>query len=297
MNTNHLPVRHRVALRSQSVAVVLAMFSVLWVAARADAQEPALFPLFAMDNGMTKIESVEKKASVLKELGYTGIGWRPGNDTAATLAELNKHDLEMYTSYIGVRVDGDDVSIENALREIELLKGTGTRIWLVIQGNAETDQVPVKAIRQIADSAAQAHLEVVLYPHVNCITDTALSCLRLAEKADRKNVGLSFNLCHFLKQNDETDLSDTLHRIAPLLRLVQVSGADSGNTQEMGWDRLIQPVGQGTFDMANLVRLLHEIDYIGPVAVMGYKIPGDDYENLKQSMRAWKMLVASAESR
>jgi sugar phosphate isomerase/epimerase len=291
MKTNLSQCRHRAALRLALFAIALLMSGIHFAAADAEAKEPAEFPLFAMDNGMTKIEPLEKKATVLKELGYTGIGWRPGNDTAAALAELKKHRLKMHTSYIGVTVDNDGFSVENAIKEIELLSGGDTRIWLVVRGQAETDESPVNAIGQIADKAAEAGLEVVLYPHVNCITDTALTCLRLAEKANRKNVGLSFNLCHFLKQNDERELADTLRRVAPFLRVVQVSGADSGNTKEMGWERLIQPVGQGSFEMSNLIRLLREIHYSGPVALMGYKIPGDDYLHLRQSIAAWNALV------
>ena len=50
---------------------------------------------------------------------------------------------------------------------------------------------------------------------------------------------------------------------APHLFLVSINGADAGETQKMGWNRLIQTLDRGTFDNGKLLRLLDEIGYRG----------------------------------
>jgi len=70
---------------------------------------------------------------------------------------------------------------------------------------------------------------------------------------------VTFNLCHFLKQNDAADLGKTLRAAAPKLLSVSINGADSGDTKAMGWDRLIRPLGEDTFDVASVMRLLDEV--------------------------------------
>ena len=64
------------------------------------------------------------------------------------------------------------------------------------------------------------------------------------------------------------------------------------DTKKMKWDQLIQPIGKGTFDMSRLVRILRNINYRGEVGFQAYRIPGDDRENLKQSITAWNRLIA-----
>lgn len=260
--------------------------------ATSSAAEPVEpIPLFAMDNALNRIKPLEEKVTTLKALGYAGIGWRPGQ-TREMQRLLKQHGLKMFTTYVTVRInEGQSVLSPQLLEEMEALKGSETRLWLVVNGRVPSDDLPVEAIRQIADKAAEAGLRVTLYPHVGAVTDTVDSCLRLAKKAGRDNVGVSFNLCHFLKQHDAAGLEDTLRRAAPHLDLVQVSGADAGDTRNLGWNQLIQPIGKGSFDLRALLKLLAAIGYDGPVAMQAYAVPGDNRENLEQSMRAWRALA------
>lgn len=110
--------------------------------------------------------------------------------------------------------------------------------------------------------------------------------LRLVRKANHPNLGASFNLCHFPKLDDEKNLEAVLREAAPDLKLVQISGADSGDTKNMDWSRLIQPVGKGTLDMRGLLNILDDIGYRGPICLQCFKIPGDDRANLKHSIDA-----------
>ena len=76
----------------------------------------------------------------------------------------------------------------------------------------------------------------------------------------------------------------------PRLMVVTINGADAVEEPGAGWDRLIQPLGQGTFDVEALLRALHRFGYRGPVGLQCYAVPGDKRENLKQSMTAWQAM-------
>ena len=79
-----------------------------------------------------------------------------------------------------------------------------------------------------------AHEAARLY-HLGRV-DTIGDAVRIAKKAQRENVGVMFNLCHFLKQKDEADLKRVIAESAPHLMLVSINGADAGQTRAMGWD-------------------------------------------------------------
>tara|TARA_B110000483_G_scaffold214738_1_gene264819 strand:+ start:4926 stop:5324 length:399 start_codon:yes stop_codon:yes gene_type:complete len=122
------------------------------------------------------------------------------------------------------------------------------------------------------DLAASHGLRVVLYPHVGFQTATMRKCLNFAREADRTNVGLSFNLCHFLKQNDARDLALTLREAAPFLELVSINGADQGETKTMGWDQLIQPLGEGSFPVKTVLNLLDDLGYVAVTETLFNKL-------------------------
>ena len=241
------------------------------------------------DNGLNDFESIEEKAQVLKELGYDGTTWRPSN-TAEVLPILDKHDLKLFATYVVLRASETACPIpEETIKEIQILKGRDTFVWLTITGNP-SDAIAIDAISIIADIAKANGLKVVLYPHYGFKLDTVANCLRLAEAAGKNNVGIAFNLCHFLKQNDEATLNKTLRSIGDKLWLVSVNGADSGDTKNMGWDQLIQPLGEGSFEIQPVFQELKKIGYEGPILLQCYNIATPDREHLASSIKTWKSL-------
>ena len=51
-------------------------------------------------------------------------------------------------------------------------------------------------------------------------------------------------------------------------------------------------LGQGSFDVYTFMKTLHDLGFKGPVGLQCYAVKGDKYENLKQSMAAWKDISA-----
>jgi sugar phosphate isomerase/epimerase len=151
------------------------------------------------------------------------------------------------------------------------------------------DPRAVAIVRDMADQARLGGAQLVLYPHSGQWLETIEDAVRLARKVGRPNVGVMFNLCHFLRVSPDRDYRSRLQLALPLLWAVSINGADERDDKP-GWDRYIQPLGSGSFDMAAFLGTLRELGYRGPIGLQCYGIPGDAREHLARSMAAWRRL-------
>lgn len=69
--------------------------------------------------------------------------------------------------------------------------------------------------------------------------------------------------------------------------MVSLNGADSGDTQAMDWERLIQPLGEGTFETFKVVKFLKAQGYSEKFGLQCYAITQDCEVALKKSMDTW----------
>jgi sugar phosphate isomerase/epimerase len=263
-------------------------------AATPSARKPAIPPLFAFDNGTGRGKlPFDAQAAMLKTLGYDGIGYTGTRRIPEMLAALDARGLTMFSTYVGANVDPGKPPYDPGLPEaIRQLRGRPTVIWLFVRGGEPSsdarDAEAVKILREVADMAAASDLRVALYPHAGFYVARVEDALRLVAKARRKNLGVSFNLCHFLKLDAERNIETTLAKAMPHLFLVSINGADRGATSRMGWDRLIQTLDRGDFDNRRFLATLLRLGYRGPVGLQCYAIPGPPRANLARSISAWK---------
>ncbi len=245
-------------------------------------------PFFAFQNGV-RFSSAEERIRVLQELGYDGMGSANANDLEERLPLYDAAGLSLFSLYLGGRLEpnGTPVSatIQNAITQ---LNGRETMIELYVQGgSANTDEEAVAYVREVADLANASGLKIVLYPHTGFYIAKLSDAVRIARLSERDNVGVMFNLCHFLRVEPESDLLRELEAAKPYLWSVSTSGADEGGTS---WSELIQTLDRGTFDQTKLFSVLDAIGYRGPVGLQGYAIKGDPTENLKRSIQAWRRI-------
>ncbi|MBI5010968.1 MAG: sugar phosphate isomerase/epimerase [Bacteroidia bacterium] len=155
----------------------------------------------------------------------------------------------------------------------------------------EGDMLAIPIIRKLADYALEYKVNLALYPHSFFWLEKIEDSVRLTEKINRLNVGAVFNLCHFLRTDIRADLEKKLIASIPYLFAVSINGADDGNTSEMDWNRLIQPLGEGSFDVLSILRLLKDNNYKGPVGLQCYNIPGEPAVFLGKSMKTWNAYI------
>ena len=75
----------------------------------------------------------------------------------------------------------------------------------------------------------------------------------------------------------------------PKLFAVSISGADRGETQNMDWDQLIRPLGEGTFDVYRVVEILADKGYKGPIGIQCWELKGNPEVFLTKSSDTWKL--------
>ncbi|MHC4583662.1 MAG: family 16 glycoside hydrolase [Planctomycetota bacterium] len=262
--------------------------------------EPAgPIPFFAMDTATKddKHKTAKEQVDMVKELGYAGIGCTAGKGLGDMLEEIDKNDLRMFAVYLGANIDADQPSYGPELQEaIEVLKGSNSILWLFVQSKklkpstVEGDTRAVEVIQEISDMAAEAGLRVALYPHTGFWVEKVEDAIRVVKKVDRRNVGVTFNLCHWLRTEDEKSMRSLIISAMPHLFVVSINGADSGGKD---WKQLIQTLDRGTFDISRFLRTLKRAGYTGPIGFQGYGIGGDAYDNLRRSMDAWRKLNKS----
>ena len=143
----------------------------------------------------------------------------------------------------------------------------------------------------MATIARPSGAEILLYPHSFMWMEKIEDAVRVAGKVDRPNVGVMFNLCHWLRVSKDRDYKTRLAKAMPRLRAVSICGADEFDDKP-GWAHYIQPLGHGSFDLLAFLKTLRQLGYTGPIGLQCYGIPGDVRDNLAESMKAWRSYAA-----
>jgi sugar phosphate isomerase/epimerase len=247
----------------------------------------AAAPLGVFDNGLGRgILSIDEQADLARRTGYDGVLFAGTAKIPEMRHALESRGLKFYGIYTGMNVadktPGYDPGLPEAIRQ---LRGTGALITFNVNGHhPDGDAIAAKVIHEVAVMAGESGLRLALYPHYGMHMARIEDALRLRQMAGSTNIGIVFNLCHWLRSGDEPNMAQRIRESAPYLSLVLINGAD----HEGDWDRLIQPLDRGDFDLTAFLKALHAAGYRGPIGLQCYAIKGDREDNLRRSMTAWK---------
>ena len=251
---------------------------------------------FAMDTA-ARLEPAEC-AQVLADLGYAGLGGRPAT-AKAHAAALQSKGLVFFNGYHVTNFGYGQTELPADLaKAVDDLAGTGSTLWLGINkvafpagvraGPEYGDTIVVPQLKQLLAYAKPKGVKVSLYPHTGFWAEQFEVCLRVANKVDDPNLGVTFNLCHWLKvEGSERDSLPLIKEALPRLNFITINGADTGDTQKLGWDKLIQPLGRGSYDVGAFVAKTRAAGYRGPFGFQGFGIKMDSKELLKETMEGW----------
>jgi sugar phosphate isomerase/epimerase len=258
---------------------------------------------FAMDTALRdgQTRSATDQAALLKELGFDGFG-TSGYPSDEFLAAFEQVGLRVFNTYLTLDFDAAQPALDPKLKEIiPRLTRHGTDLWVAINSvtrdgrkltpsDRTGDAIVLPKMQELADFAQSHGVRIAFYPHTGFWLERVDDGFRIACAIDRPNVGTTFNLCHWLKVEGDRDPWPVLRRSMSRLFFVSINGADSGDTKPMDWNRLIQPLDAGTYDVAKLVTSLQELGYTGPIGFQGYGISGDSREILRRTMEAWQRI-------
>jgi len=131
-----------------------------------------------------------------------------------------------------------------------------------------------------------------LYPHVTYLAERVGDAVRLAEKSGRPNVGVTFNLCHWLR----TDGADSMEARPETGHAAVVAGDHQWRRSR--WQAWIQPLDSGNFDVGALFARIAAPRLPWPDRLQGWNVANqyqiEPAQNLKRSIEAWKRLVQPA---
>jgi sugar phosphate isomerase/epimerase len=254
------------------------------------------FFAFCIDTHDAKKRNLEQQAALLKELGYDGVGHLWLNDIPERLKTLDAASLKLFQITMTVDITPGKQAYDPKFKEVmPLLKGRGVQFVLLMNGLKPSDPAgdarAVEIVREMASLASDSGAQILLYPHSYMWMERIEDAVRVADKVDRPNVGVMFNLCHWLRVTKERNYKPLLASAMPRLWAVSISGADEFDDQP-GWAHYIQPLGRGSFDMLAFLKTLRQLGYTGPIGLQCYGIPGDVRDNLSESMKVWRSYAA-----
>lgn len=258
------------------------------------------FP-FCFDMPDARKRPLAEQAQMLKELGYPGAGHIWLDKVEERIATLDAAGLRLFQITMGVdfapgRTPYDVERFKAVLRAVT---GRSVQFCVTCKGlkpsDPSGDARAVEILRVMSDLARESGAQLLLYPHQKDWVERIEDAVRVAEQVDRPNVGVMFNLCHWLRVDKSRDYTPLLRRALPRLWAVSINGADEFDDQP-NWKRYIQPLDRGSFDVGALLQTLQRLGYRGPVGLQCFGIGGDAREHLERSMAKWRELRRQLEA-
>ncbi len=251
---------------------------------------------FVFNNGLNKKDlpfiPYAEQASILRKYGFNGIEHRETAGILELKEAIEKQGLKIYADYVAIDIDKEQPYLQEWKEVIPRLQGTGIILWCHLHSakfkpsDETADALIVSILQELADFAKPFGVKLAIYHHAGLLAEKVEDSFRLAQKTNRENVGSVFNLPHFLKTDSAENLTKVIDLTLPKLFAVSICGADDGDTKNMGWDRLIQPLGKGSFDVYRLLEILADKGFKGPIGIQCYALTGAPETYLKLSAEA-----------
>jgi sugar phosphate isomerase/epimerase len=246
-------------------------------------------------SGDPNYDNFDKQVKLVKDAGFAGIEIFELDDFNQKLATIQRHNFK--GSFLYAKVDLDERALDPRLLDaIVRLKGSGTIICPYIikkdvvphQSDKSTNKAAVQLLRKLAEAADQSGLEVAIYPHLNFYVEKTEHAMLIAKKVNRKNLGLTFNLCHWLATTNEqerSELKNELKKLAPVLKMMSINGANNVLSKKANiWEDYILPLDEGSFDINELVRYVAvDLGLTIPIGIQCFNLKSDE-ELVKRTM-------------
>ena len=256
------------------------------------------FALHNIIRGDSTYNTFDKQVELVKNAGFDGIEINQIESFDGMKSALDQFQFKGSYFYVKLQLgEPIDNRLESAINK---LKGTNTIVAAYILADTkrfkpnspEGDSEAIKHLQLISMWSKKSGLQVAIYPHFSFYVERTDHALQLAQKVNRKNVGLSFNLCHWLATTslaERADLKNHLKELKPYLKMITISGASDIISQKKAiFDDYILPLGTGSFDTYDLLKyMVKTIKYKNPIGVQCYNIKGNKPQLIKNTMMVW----------
>jgi sugar phosphate isomerase/epimerase len=255
------------------------------------------FFAFCFDTHDARQRDFAAQAEMLRELGFDGAGHVGLERLSERLETLDRVGLRLFMAGIVVDLSQPRTEPLSALREtLPQLRGREVVLYVVLTGypseDPRGDEPGVAVLREIADLVRGTGVKVGLYPHTGDWVSRVDHAVRVVNEVDQDHCGVIFNLCHWLRNEELDELDQVLDAARPHLLAVTINGADLAGKNDADWQRLIQPLDRGDFDLRGFLEKLRAREYAGPIGLMCWGITGDAEPHLRRSITQWRALSA-----
>jgi sugar phosphate isomerase/epimerase len=256
---------------------------------------------YCFNNGVRTLPNapvgVDAQAAFIKKIGFDGFAGHHSEEYIPRRKAMDKVGLSMPEIYWPITINDDgSVGFKKGLREIikdskdkNLIVALAPQSKAFMQKQEEGDQHLILALQELADYAAPYKVKLAVYPHKDFYCERLDHAIEIAKAVNQKNVGAVFNTCHLFAVEGMDGWQQKLVDAIPYLYMISINGLDEGDTQKMDWDQLIQPLGEGSFDTYQIVKLAKDNGYDGPFGLQCYNIKQDCEVALTKSMNTWRV--------
>lgn len=259
----------------------------------------SFFALHNIIRGDSTYNTFDKQVALIKSAGYDGIEINGIESFEGMKAALDKHGFPASYFYLRINLDSPylDKRLENFIHQ---LKGSQTIVSPFFissrklnAGGRKADSTVMHILKSLSGLAEKSGLQVAIYPHLGYYVERTDHALSIVKAVNRKNVGLSFNLCHWLattQPQERSQLKPHLRQLRPYLKMITISGANDTKSQKQNvWEDYILPLGSGSFDTYGLVKYcVTDLKLKTPIGVQCYNIQTDKYQLVHHTMEVWK---------
>lgn len=257
--------------------------------------------LFAFDFTLEK-KTIPDRVRFLDSIGYTGVTFPANNmndiakiDAYQKAVAQNKGRFSIPAVFYAHNPASKNASqIWKAI--LNKLAGSKTDLWVIVSKPKnqliEKEDV-LLTFKKMAHYADSLHLNVVIYPHDDTLIESALDALWYVKQAKRKNLFLTFHLCHELRARNGERMNAAIAEVAPYIKLASICGADSvmlPNQLPGFWDDAIKPLYKGNYDTSIFLECLVRNGYNGPFALHTFGLKEPVEEHFSKSMLHWKRM-------
>ncbi|MHA4845004.1 sugar phosphate isomerase/epimerase family protein [Flavitalea antarctica] len=281
----------------KTIVCQLLLFSV--VACAAQALRNPVYALHNMIKGDSVYNTPDKQVGYVKQAGFDGIEIS-GLESFESMYEAIK-TTGVKAGYFYFKLNLDTPYIDPGLPGyIRQLKGTKFILAPYIPntkanpaGTHGADTLVIRLLRDLAGWAESAGLQVAIYPHRFFYVERFDHAVALARQVNKSNLGVSFNLCHWLattNSEERATLQTQLKTAAPHIKMIIINGANNVVSQKpVIWEDYILPLGSGDFDTYGLLRYaLVDLKMKVPVAIQCYNIKSNKAQLVQTSIRQWQ---------
>ncbi len=260
---------------------------------------------FVFNNGIRDTAAYklpESQVGLAAEIGFKSVEKNGLDNFDEYYKSLIDNNMTLSTVYVQVNLDEKQNPYDPRLEEtFKTVQGSNAMIWLYVTSktykpsSAENDPIAVPILQEIADRALHYGINVMIYPHINFWVDNVDDAVRVAAKVNRRNLGVAFNLCHFLADQGtkaEAAFLPAVEKAMPYLFAISLNGADKPTDEIMRssnvWNYLIQPLGEGNYDTYGYLKTFLDRGFTGPVGLQCFNISQEKTVFLKKSLKTWE---------